>query len=68
MANKTLFSKLDLYHLADQIIEMYTRMDLIYKFAKMEDNKLMMEAYNGIMFELNLLIEAYGMREMVKIN
>jgi hypothetical protein len=65
---KTLFSKLDLYHLADQIVEMYTRMDLIYKFAKMENNKVMMDAYSGIIFELNLLIESYGMKEMTKIN
>lgn len=47
---------------------MYTRMDLIYKFAQMENNKVMMDAYSGIIFELNLLIESYGLREMTKIN
>jgi hypothetical protein len=65
---KTLFSKLDLYHLADEIVTMYIRMDLIYKFAKMENNQVMMDAYSGIMWELNLLIEAYGLKEMCKIN
>jgi len=66
-SNKTLFSKLDLYHMADSIVTMYDKFNLIYKFAKMGDNQLMVDAYYGIVFELNLLIESYGLREMVKI-
>jgi hypothetical protein len=67
-AQKSLFSKSDLYHLADEIVNMYVKLDLIYKFAKMEKDEVMMKAYSSIMWELNLLIEAYGLREMVKIN
>jgi hypothetical protein len=66
--NKTLFSKADLYHLADELISMYTRMKIILDLARMENNQVMIDAYSGIVFELELLIEAYGMKEMVKIN
>lgn len=65
---KTLFSKADLYHLADELISMYTRMKIILDLARMENNQVMIDAYSGIVFELELLIEAYGMKEMVKIN
>jgi hypothetical protein len=54
--------------LADAIVSMYDRLNLVYKFAKMGNDQKMMDAYYGIIFELNLLIEAYGLREMVKIN
>ena len=67
-SNKTVFSKLDLYHLMDQMIQMYDKMYLAYNFAKMENDEIKMRAYDGVMFELNLLISAYGMREKVKIN
>jgi len=66
--NKTFFSKSDLYHFADEIIGMYTRMKLILDFARMEDNKLMIDAYSGIVWELELLIDAYNLKEMTKIN
>jgi hypothetical protein len=65
---KTLFSKSDLYHLADKIVEMYDKMNLIYKLALAEDNKEMIQAYGGVIWELNLLIGTYGLREMTKIN
>jgi hypothetical protein len=68
MANKSLFSPRDLYNMADRIVEMYDRFNLILKFATGEDNKVMIDAYSGIVWELNLLIEAYGLREMTKIN
>ena len=68
MAKKSLFSPTDLYHMADAIVEMYNRMNLIYKLAVAEDNKEVMQAYNGIVVELELLIQAYGLKEMTKIN
>ena len=68
MAKKSLFSPRDLYNMADNIVEMYDRLNLVLKFATGEDNKVMMDAYSGIVWELNLLIETYGLREMTKIN
>lgn len=64
---KSLFSKSDLYHMADAIIEMYDRLNITYKLALAEDNQTIIETYSGIIWELNLLIEAYNLREMVKI-
>jgi hypothetical protein len=64
---KSLFSPSDLYHMADKIVEMYDKFDLLFKFAKMEDDLERMNTYSTITWELNLLIEAYGLREMVKI-
>ena len=66
MAKKTLFSKSDLYHLADELVSMYIRMDIILKLARAEENKLMIDAYSGIVWELELLIETYGLKEMIK--
>jgi hypothetical protein len=54
--------------MADSIVSMYDRLNIVYKFAVAENNKVMVDSYNGIMFELNLLIESYGLREMTKIN
>jgi hypothetical protein len=66
-AGKTLFSKSDLFHMADKIVDMYDRMDLIRKFYVMNnDDKALV--YSGILWELELLIKAYGLREMVKIS
>jgi hypothetical protein len=65
---KTLFSKSDLYHLADKLVGMYDKMNIIYKLALAEDNKVMIQAYGGVMWELNLLIESYKLREMTKID
>lgn len=67
-APKTLFSKSDLYHLADELVMMHNRMKLILDFAKMDKNQVLIDAYSGIVWELDLLISAYGMQEMVKIN
>jgi hypothetical protein len=66
-ASKTLFSKADLYHMADKIVEMYDRMKLIYDFAVMGKDEQMQRAYSGILTELEILIEAYQLREMIKI-
>lgn len=68
MAKKSLFSPTDLYHMADAIVEMYNRMNVIYKLACAEDDNEMILAYGGIVVELELLIEAYGLKEMTKIN
>jgi hypothetical protein len=68
MAKKSLFSTRDLYNMADKIVEMYTKFDLILKFAKGENNQVMIDAYSGIVWELELLINAYGLKEMTKIN
>lgn len=68
MAKKSLFSPKNLYELADSMINMYTKMDLVLKFARMNNNKEMIDAYSPIVWELNLLIETYGLREMVKID
>jgi hypothetical protein len=65
---KTLFSKSDLYHLADSIVEMHRKLDIVYKLAVSENNTEVMNAYSGIVWELELLINAYKLREMVKIN
>jgi hypothetical protein len=67
-SNKTLFSKSDLYHLADELISMYTRFSIILNMARMEKNQVMIDAYSGIVWELELLIDTYGMKEMTKIN
>ena len=68
MAVKLVFSKSDLYHLADKIVDMYDRLKLVYDFAVMGKDEAIMRAYNGPLFELNLLIETYGLRELTKIN
>jgi hypothetical protein len=65
---KSLFSKSDLYHLADKIVDMYDRLNLVYKFAVMGNDQTMMKAYNGMLVELELLIRVYGLREMTKID
>ena len=65
---KTLFSPRDLFNMADRIVEMHTKMDLILKFARAENNQVMIDAYAPIVWELELLMNAYGLREMVKIN
>jgi hypothetical protein len=65
---KTLFSKSDLYHMADAIVEMHLRMDTILKLARADNNQVMIDAYSGIVWELELLIDAYKLREMTKIN
>jgi hypothetical protein len=67
-SNKTLFSKSDLYHLADELISMYTRFSIILNMARMENNQVMIDAYSGIIWELELLIDSYGMKEMTKLN
>ena len=67
MPSKTLFSKSDLFHMADKIVDMYDRMDLIRKFYVMENNDRAL-VYSGILWELESLIKAYGLRQMVKIN
>ena len=65
---KSVFSKAELYHLADSIVSMYDRSNLVYKFAVSKDDKEVMNAYNGMIWELNLLIETYGLRKMIKID
>ena len=65
---KTLFSTFDLYNMADRIMEMYTKFNVILKLAKAEKNQLKIDAYSGIVWELDLLIKAYGIKEMIKIN
>jgi hypothetical protein len=67
-SNKTFFSKADLYHFADEILSMHKRLSIVLGFAKMNNNQVMIDAYSPIIWELDLLIEAYGLREMVKIN
>jgi hypothetical protein len=68
MANKSLFSPRDCFALADNIVTAHHKFNLLYKFAKMEDNEQMMADFQGIAWELNLIIEAYGFRDMTKIN
>jgi hypothetical protein len=68
MAGKSLFSPRDCYALADNIVNAHLKFDLLYKFAKAEGDEQMMAAYQGIAWELNLIIETYGLREMTKIN
>jgi hypothetical protein len=68
MASKSLFSPRDCYNIAEDVINMYNKFDLLYRFAKMDENEQMMADYQGIVWELNLIIEAYGFREMTKIN
>jgi hypothetical protein len=68
MAKKSLFSTRDLYNMADRIVDLHHKFDLLLKFAKMEADEEMTAAYSGIVWELELLIETYGLREMVKIN
>ena len=68
MATKSVFSKSDLYHLADKIVDMYDRLKLVYDFAVLDNNERMMNAYNGMLVELELLIRVYGLREMIKIS
>jgi len=68
MASKSLFSPRDCYNLADDIVNMYTKFDLLYRFAKMDGDEQMMADFQGIVWELNLIIEAYKFRDMVKIN
>lgn len=65
---KSVFSKADLYHLADRIVDMHTRFKLIYDFAKAAGDQDKASLYYGILFELELLIEGYGLKELVKIN
>jgi hypothetical protein len=47
---------------------MYTKFDLLYRFAKMDGDEQMMADFQGIVWELNLIIETYGFRAMTKIN
>ena len=54
--------------MADAIVEMHTRFDTILKFARTDNNQTMIDAYSGIVWELELLISAYKLREMTKIN
>jgi hypothetical protein len=68
MAKKSLFSPRDLYNIADSIVEMYDRLNLVFKFATAEGNQTKIDAYSGMIWELNLLIESYGLREMTKID
>jgi hypothetical protein len=68
MASKSLFSPRDCYNIAEDIVNMYTKFDLLYRFAKMDGDEQMMADYQGICWELNLIIESYGSREMTKIN
>ena len=68
MAVKSVFSKSDLYHLADKIVDMYDRLKLVYDFAVMGKDEVMQRAYSGMLTELELLIRVYGLREMCKIN
>ena len=67
-SQKSLFSPRDLFNMADRIVDMHTKMDIILKLARAENNQVMINAYAGIVWELELLIGAYGLREMVKIN
>ena len=67
MANRTMFSKSDLYFLVDQIVGMYDRFKLVYDFAAMGKDEQMQRAYSGILTELEILIAAFGLREMTKI-
>jgi hypothetical protein len=68
IASKTLFSKVDLFHMAYSIVEMYDRMKLVYDFAVMGKDEARQRAYSGILTELEILIEAYSLRKMTKIN
>lgn len=71
MANtyKTLFSKSDLYSLADRIVDLHAKMDLLRKWNESDPNKE--EAaltYGFVCIELESLINSFGLREMCKIN
>jgi hypothetical protein len=68
MVGKSLFSPRDCYNIADKIVDMWYKYDLLLKFARMEDNEQMIGDFSGLVWELELLIEAYGFKEMVKIN
>lgn len=66
MGKKSLFSTRDLYDLADKIMDMYTKFDLLLKFARMDEDEQMIADFSGIVWELELIIETYGLREMTK--
>jgi hypothetical protein len=68
MASKSLFSPRDCYNLADDIVNMHNKFDLLYRFAKMDGDEQMMADFQGIVWELNLIIEAYGFKDITKIN
>jgi hypothetical protein len=68
MASKSLFSPRDCYNIADDIVNLHHKFDLLYRFAKMDGDEQMMADFQGIVWELNLIIESYGFKEMTKIN
>ena len=68
MASKSLFSPRDCYNIADDIVTMHHKFNLLYKFAVMAGDEQMMADFQGIVWELELIIDAYGFKEMVKIN
>lgn len=65
---RTLFSKSDLFHFADRVVSMHIRFKLILDMARLHNDKVMEDAYSGIVTELEILIDAYKLRELIKID
>lgn len=65
---KSLFSPKDLFELADSLINLYTRSKLVLDFAKMENDQARIDAFSPLVWELELLIKTYGLKELVKID
>lgn len=68
MAYKSLFSKADLYHLADELVNLRCKYDLLMKFYQKDGKEEIAAMYRSVVLELDFLLNGYGLKEMVKID